>query len=239
MLNMRNVLLAICLLFSNNALSGEHLVVNTGFTPPVSTVFNKLLTEAAKRLGMTLELHEISGERALALADEGVADAECCRIPEIVLRQYHNLIPVSEGVFVVNFSAFARNPEIRISRWEDLKPYSVGTVTGWKILVQNMQRIEPKQSFVLDKPESLFRMLDNGRVEVALLGELSGIDAINKLNIKNISTLTPPLASNTLYLMFNKRHEKLAPKFAATLKAMQADGTAKRITDEVVNGKSR
>lgn len=224
-------------MLASKGYAGEHLIVNTGFTPPVSTVFNRILTHATQKMGVTLEFHEMSGERALALADQGVADGECCRIPEIVLREYKNLLPVSEGVFQVNFSAFTKQPNVVINRWEDLKPYSVGTVTGWKILVQNMQKVAPRESIVLDTPDSLFRMLDQDRVEIALLGELSGLDVLTRLDIKGVKTLNPPLASHTLYLMLNKRHANLVPKFTETLKAMHADGTVKRIVDEVMNAK--
>lgn len=157
MFALRSILIASICMLATNVCAAEHLIVNTGFTPPVSTIINRILTHATQKMGMTIEFHEMPGERALALAGQGVADGECCRVPEIVLREYHNLLPVFEGVSQVNFSAFTKQPNVVINRWEDLKPYTVGTVTGWKILVQNMQRIVPRETIVLDTPDSLFR----------------------------------------------------------------------------------
>ena len=233
-----------CLLFfwlsfqSYGAMCTDTLMINSAFTPPVSTILEQIISEACKRLNVKLEFHELTGERALVLANQGEADGECCRIPEIVLREYQNLMQVPEGVFVVNFSAFTRRPDIKIHGWNDLKPHSVGTVTGWKILVQNMQTISPAQSIVLDTPDSLFRMLDMGRIDVGLYGELSGLDVIQRLNLKYINIQQPPLASHTLYLMLNKRHQALAPKFAAVFKSMKKDGTSNRIINKVM-GKTR
>lgn len=217
------------------AAAPQPLSVNTGFTPPVSTIFEQVLREAFGRIAMRVDFQEVSAERSLILVNDGVDDAECCRIPQVVLGEYPNLIAVPESVFEVRFSAFTTHPDVRIDHWEDLRPYSVGTVTGWKILVNNIQRVAPREYYVLDDPLAMFRMLDKGRIEIATLGYLSGLKVIRELGLEDmVLPLEPPLATRELYLMLNKRHAALAPRLAGALAEMKADGTMDAIVRRVV-----
>ena len=210
------------------------LAVNTGFIPPVSTIFERVLAHALDRVGMQLDFQEVSAERSLILVNEGTDDAECCRIPEVVLGQYPNLVAVPESVFEVRFVAFTTNPEIVVERWEDLRPYSVGTVTGWKILVNNIKRVAPQAYFELDDPLAMFKMLEKGRLEVAALGYLSGLKILRELGLGEVvRVLDPPLATRRLYLMLHKRHAALVPQLAQTLAEMKADGTLAAIVEAV------
>lgn len=208
--------------------------VNTGFTPPVSTIFELVLQEAFGRLGRQLDFQEVSAERSLILVNDGIDDAECCRIPDVVRKEYRNLIAVPESVFEVRFSAFVTNPEVQVQNWEDLKPYSVGTVTGWKILVNNIGLIQPREYFELDNAEAMFRMLDMGRLDVATLGYLSGRRSLRQLQLQDIvHAVEPPLATRKLYLMLHKKHVALVPRLNEILVELKADGTMDRIVNSV------
>lgn len=208
--------------------------VNTGFMPPVSTIFEQILQEAFDRLGRPLDFQEVSAERSLMLVNDGIDDAECCRIPEVVQAEYTNLVAVPESVFEVRFSAFVTNPDVRVEDWNDLKHYSVGTVTGWKILVKNIERIQPKEYFVLDNANAMFRMLDMGRLEVATLGYLSGLKLLQELQLQDVvHAVEPPLATRKLYLMLNKKHAALVPRLNEILAQLKADGSIERIVHRV------
>lgn len=208
--------------------------VNTGFTPPVSTIFEQILQEVFSRLGRQLDFQELSAERSLILVNEGVDDAECCRIPDVVQREYPDLVAVPESVFEARFSAFVSNSSIQVGKWDDLKPHAVGTVTGWKILVKNIDRIQPRESYVLEDAEAMFKMLDMGRLDVATLGYLSGLKVLNELRLKDVVyALEPPLATRKLYLMVNKRHAALVPRLKEIIAALKADGTVDRIVRRV------
>ncbi len=214
------------------------LVVNTGFTPPISTLFNRILEEALRRVGLTLEFQAMPAERSLILVASGVDDAECCRIPEVVLKDYPDLVTVRESVFEVRFSAFTRNPAIEIAGWEDLVPYSVATVTGWKILVNNIERIQPRDHFILDTPEAMFQMLALDRIDIATFGYLSGLEVVRRLELDDVRVLKPPLATRALYLMLNKEHAHLAPAFERVLREMKQEGALRRIVDDVIGESS-
>ena len=236
-LNRTAVVLVSLLLSATCGADPRPFTVNTGFTPPVSTIFEKIVGEAFRRLSIEVDFQEVSAERSLILVNEGTDDAECCRIPQVVLKQYKDLVTVPESVFEVRFSAFATSPDVTIETWGDLKPYSVGTVTGWKILVNNIQRIAPREYYELSDPAAMFRMLDKGRLEVATLGHLSGIKVVDELGLQDIvRPLQPPLAARELYLMLNKRHADLVPQLTRTLQAMKADGTIDGFIRQVIAG---
>lgn len=205
------------------------LVIDSAFTPPVSTIFRDVLAEVGRRINRKIIMQEMPGERALMLAETGIDDGDCCRIPQAVLRDYPELVTVPESVFQVRFVAFTRDPRIHIRRWNDLKPYSVGTVTGWKILVNNIGRVQPAYSVALDTPEAMFKMLAMGRIDVATYGYLSGEDVIGTLGLTDIHAQSPPLAIRDLYLMLNKRHRNLVDDTVRALAAMKQDGTLQRI----------
>lgn len=214
--------------------ANSSLSVNTGFTAPVSTVFEQVLSEVFRRLSLDLKFQEVSAERSLILVSEGIDDAECCRIPDVVRRDYPNLITVPESVFEVRFSAFAKRRDIQIDDWNSLRPYSVGTVTGWKILVNNIAQVKPLESFVLDDASAMFRMLDMDRIEIATLGYLSGLKVIDELGLgERIQPIEPPLASRKLYMMIHPRHAGLVEDLARVIREVKRDGTLDAIVIEV------
>ena len=230
------ILIILTLLFGATAgmASPAPFAVNTGFTPPVSTIFEQILQEVFARLGRRLDFQEVSAERSLMLVNDGIDDAECCRIPAVVQREYRDLVAVPESVFEARFSAFVTNADVRVGKWDDLKPYSVGTVTGWKILVNNIGLVEPREYFVLENAEAMFRMLDMGRLEVATLGYLSGLKTLQELQLQDVvQVLEPPLATRKLYLMVNRKHAALVPQLSEILAELKADGTIDRIVRRV------
>lgn len=215
--------------------AAEVLVINTGHTPPVSTLFGRILAEAGRRLRLDIRFQELSAERAIALAADGIDDGDCCRIPAVVAEDYPSLVAVPEPVHTVEFVAFTRDPRIRIRQWEDLKPWSVATVTGWKITVKNMRRVQPKESYVVSTPEAMFRMLQADRIQVALLGRLSGLHAARAVGLRDLRVQEPPLARRELYLMLHRRHQARGPAFAEVFRQMRADGTLQRLVEQVMN----
>ncbi len=164
--------------YASGAGAQERLVVNTGFTPPVSTFFHLVVDEAGRRLDIPVDFQEMPAERSLVLVSAGVDDAECCRIPTVIQQDNPDLMSVPFSFFTARFSAFTRDKTITIKNWQDLQPYTVGVVTGWKILVQNVAKVQPKGYVVLDTPEAMFQMLEQGRIDIATLGYLSGLQVL-------------------------------------------------------------
>lgn len=227
-------LLFVVLLGVASALGQEVFVVNTPFTPPVSTFFRLVLEEAFSRLQIPLLFQEVLAERSLRLVSSGVDDADCCRVLEAIHADYPELLSVPVSFYTATFSAFSKDPALQIKNWQDLKPYNVGVVTGWKILVDEVARIEPAGYTKVDNLETLFKMLDLGRIDIATMGYRSGMMTIHDLGLEGIYVLEPPLAQRKMYMQLNKRHAELLPKIAKVFQEMEADGTMDKFRTELV-----
>ena len=232
------LIVIITLLFqiiSFQSVAETKLHFSTGFTPPVSDFFNTVLIEIDKRLpNISISFETLPAERSLILGNQGINDGECCRIPAIVARQYKNLIPINESFFSARFSAFGKKDTGAIRSFSDLKPYSVGTVEGWKIAVKKIKEINPAEVHIVTTPEQLFKMLDKDRLEYGVLGYLSGLKSISSLKLKNIKVINPPLIEKPLVLMLHKKHISLIPEFNSVISEMKNDGTINRLYKQLL-----
>ena len=207
----------------------QPIKINTGFTPPVSHLLFDIMQAAFKRAGLPMVFSEQPAERSIALVARGIDDAECCRIPKAISRDYPGLVQVPEVVYTARFSAFAKQPLPAIDGFNALKEYSVATVSGWKILVNNLQRIKPETLHIVDNAESMFQVLELDRIDIATYGYLSGKHTLAKLGLKDIQVIVPPLASAPLYLFLHRKHAHLVPQLAQAIRSLKADGSIERI----------
>ena len=211
------------------------LHITTGFTSPVSDFYNNVLMEADKRLpDIAIQFEVLPAERSLILANQAVNDGECCRIPAVVVKQYKNLLPVDKSFFTARFNAFSKKQNTSIKRFEDLKPFTVGTVEGWKIAVINLKEVKPEGLYIVSTPTQMFRMLEQDRLDYGVLGYLSGLKSIAKLKYNDIHAVLPALAEKPLYLLLHKKHKNLIPLFDDVFQAMEDDGTTNRIYTELL-----
>jgi len=219
------------LVFSTAAFAGTTLTFTTPHDDPISTresdgFVDRVVTEAVERTGYRLRIVHLPAERALINANRGIDDGALHRVAGLT-RTYHNLVQVKESTFTMSFVAFTRNPDIRIRNWADLKNYSVGIITGWKILEKN---IPPGTLLVkVRNPQQLFFLLQQNRIDVILYGKWQGLHYLKINNITGVRMLAPPLAEEHMYVYFNKKYAYLAPKFSKALRDMKRDGSWQRI----------
>lgn len=213
----------------------KQLHISTGFTPPVSDFYNSVLMEVDKRMeGISIIFELLPAERSLVMVNRGINDGECCRFPAVVTRDYDNLIANDESFFSVRFSAFSKKDSKSIKSFNELKPYSVGSVEGWKLAVNKIKEIKPAEIHIVTTPEQMFNMIDQGRVNYGVIGYLSGLQIISKLKLNNIKAIEPPLIEKSLYLVLHKKHKALIPEFNRVIKSMLDDGTVDRLYDELI-----
>jgi len=224
------LLLIIFNIFIIRPSQAETLNINTGWTPPISTLLNEIMTATFERAEIKMEFHLLPGERSISLVGKGVDDGDCCRVPKAIAKDYPDLLQVPEIVYLAKFSAFAKTPHPKIENFDSLKPFSVATVSGWKILVNNLKRIEPETLHIMDEPESMFKILQKDRLDIATYGYLSGLQTINDLGLTDISAISPPLAEVPLYLYMNKKNADHIPTLAQALKELKAEG----VIDEII-----
>lgn len=211
------------------------LVLNDTNDPPFtrpdqSGFLDAVAGEAFRRAGVKLKLVKLPAERGLLNANAGIDDGDLTRIAGLD-AQYPNLVRVPEKLVDWTFTAFSKNPALP-ARWEILRQRPIGHVKGWKIYEQ--QLANAPNVVAAEDAEQLFRLLDLDRIEVALYARWIGEALIQQQGIKGVRALEPPLATREMFIYLHKRHADLAPKLAAALRAIKAEGMYDRLYREKV-----
>lgn len=212
------------------------LMLNTFAFAPISTpahdgFLDLLYRELFARLGIAFEIQVLPAERALQNANAGIDDGDICRVAGLD-SIYPNLVRSTESVMQYQMVVFSREGNFPVSGPESLVPYELGIVTGWKILERTTQQ-HPSRIMV-DSADQLFRMLDQGRVKIALIDRLVGMEAINRLGIKGVRILAPPFLAGDWFLYLHKKHQALIPRIDAELRKMKQDGAYERIRQQAL-----
>jgi polar amino acid transport system substrate-binding protein len=203
------------------------LVISTNNTPLDQKALQEISREAFRRIGYDIKLINLPSERSLQNANKGEVDGEGLRIAGLN-QNFPNLVQVPERYISISFVAFAKDALINLDKgWESLKPYRVAFITGWKMFEAHASstRIVHK----VEKPEQMFSMLDNGRIDLALYTLADGLALVRQQKLSSIAPLAPSLKEVDMYLYLHKKHEALVPKLAQALRDIKADGTYHKI----------
>lgn len=231
------MILLLC--FCSDAISAGTIVLNTADEYPLSTIDNRgyvdmIISEAFKRLGLVSRIVHLPSERALVNANAGIDDGNFVRIAGLE-KSYPDLVMVPEMITEFEFTAFTKDPSIRIRGWSGLKPYRVGIITGWKILEAKV--VGTRSLTKAGDPDALFAMLAGDRVDVVVFDRRQGLAVIKRLGIAGVKPLLPALARQDMFLYLNRRHAPLAPKLANVLREMKRDASFERIVNSVMRKK--
>lgn len=203
------------------------ITVSTNNTPSDRKALEEISKEAFRRLGVKFNLTSLPSERSLQFANQGEVDGEGLRVAGLG-QQYPDLIQVPERYIRISFVAFAKDRTISLDKgWASLASRSVAHITGWKLF--EAQAGAARLVNKVDKSEQLFRMLDSGRVDLALYTLTDGNAMLRDMGLKDIVALTPALQEVDMYLYLHKKHAELVPKLAQQLRDMKADGSHARI----------
>ena len=220
----------------------QTLVLNSSYTTPVTSpkqngVLDQVYRELSKRLGMKIEIQMLAAaERVLLNVNEGVVDGDVGRVLGLE-KKYPNMVSVPVPVMKYEMVVFTRDANFNVAGADSIKAYNVGLVRGWKILEQ--AATGARSVTALESPEQMFSMLDKGRIDIALLEKLQGLQVIKSMKLKGIKFLQPNLLEGHWYLYLNKKHEALIPRISAELGEMERDGTLQRIYTNVLTRYTR
>lgn len=220
--------------FSSALAGNPTLTVSTNNTPLDRKALEQLSQESLRRIGVDLKLVSLPSERSLIAANLGEVDGEGLRVAGLGGPDgpYPNLIQVPERFVRISFVAFSKNATISLDNgWDSLKPYRIAFINGWKMFEANTQgaRVVHK----VDKPEQLFRMLDEGRVDVVLYTHADGVLLARNLGLGALAPLSPALKEVDMYLYLHKKHQALVPKLSQALRDLKADGSYNRILSAI------
>jgi polar amino acid transport system substrate-binding protein len=211
------------------------LVINDTNEPPFTTkdgtgFLDAVAGEVFRRAGVRLRLTKQPAERGLLNANAGIEDGDLTRIAGLE-AQYPNLVRVPEKLIDWQFAAFGKNAALPAT-WETLRTRPVGHIRGWKIYEQ--QLAGAPNVVTAEDPAQLFRQLQLDRIEVALYERWQGLSLIREQGMPDNHVLEPLLARREMFIYLHKRHAALAPRLAAALRAIKAEGLYDRLYREKV-----
>lgn len=227
MLEAPRAVLAGLALAATLAAGAEPFVISTNNTPLDRKALEVLSTEAFRRVGHEVRFANTPSERSLQLANQGEFDGEGLRVAGLTTA-YPNLVQVPERFIGISFVAFSKDAMVTLDKgWDSLKPHRVAFITGWKMFEANAKGARSVTK--VDRPEQLFRMLDSGRIDLALYTRADGVALLRQMGLASIAPLTPALKDVEMYLYLHRRHEAMVPRIAAALREMKADGSYNRL----------
>lgn len=234
----RLFIIAICCLFSPGTphAASSTLILNTSYTAPITApdetgVLDLFYHELFNRLGINYEIQYLPAERALTNANRGIDDGDVCRIFGLD-EKYTNLVRVPEVVMQYEHVIFSNKADFTVTGPDDLKPFDVGVVKGWKIIEWNTTTA--RTVTLVDEGEQLFAMLADDRIDLAIIERMHGMMHIKNLGLNNIRILEPAFLAGDWFLYLHKKHRDLIPMISDEIRRMKEDGSHKRIFDSVL-----
>ena len=225
-----------CLLLISGYTNAADKIVFSGSLPHDSyqpTVIIPLLTEALRRNGYEAEFVKLPAKRSLALSNSGMTDGEIHRVSnfhEVSGNQYPNLIRIESKMLSVFLSTFSL---------KGLKAPNnlTGLNIGYKLGEENTKNLLTKrypESYLhtTASNEISFRMLINGRIDIAISESEAGKKLINNdAKYKDVIELSH-IQKLDIYSYIHCKHSHLAENIAATLELMKQDGTFSQIKEK-------
>lgn len=189
----------------------------------------RIFTEAFRRLGWRLEVQEMPAKRAELALQRGEIDGEMIRTaaygerhPELQ-RVEAVLMQESFGIYGTAAAGQPQSLEA-LRRADGAVIYRRGVV----ICEQRLRELLPAERLIpISAADNAVRMLARGRarfvcdMDSAFSLSLAHLDAAQAPALQRLFDLGAPLP---LYPYLHARHAELAPRLAATLQAMRAEG---------------
>ncbi len=220
----------------NAAAERRVLTISASNAPPYVTpqrtgLEDRLFTEVFRRLDIEVRIYDVPAQRGLVLLNDGQDDGTLARNPGMSKR-YPNLVQFSEKALDREYLVYTTLPDIEVAGWDSLAGYSVGIVNGWKILERNITAARALTK-VRDGAQ-LFRLLNEGRVDLVVFNRWGGLYLLRELAIKGVRTIEPPLARREVFFYLHKRHQELAQRASEVLREMKQDGSYQRLVEEAL-----
>jgi hypothetical protein len=195
--------------------------------------------EVFRRLGIPLEVEVMPTQRVSAMVDSGAVDGQFMRVAAYA-DAHPEQVRVDEVIYEVGFALWVSKPALSLSRLQDLA--STNWIGVYKRGVELCQRaLSPlvpaeRLSSVATEQDGL-RMLVTGRVDYYCEIDAALQSALYSPEFKGATTVRPLLTVGDrilLYPYLSKTHAELAPRLAAVLKAMKAEGLLDRFRREAL-----
>ncbi|WP_128961699.1 substrate-binding periplasmic protein [Bradyrhizobium guangzhouense] len=189
--------------------------------------------EAFKRLGVPLEVDLMPTQRVSAMVDSGAVDGQFLRVPAYG-ETHPDQVRVDESIYEVRFAIWASNAALTLPRLEDLAATNwIGVYRrGVELCQRSLSSLVPETRLTSIATEyDGLRMLLSGRVDFFCEIDAALLSALYSPEFKGVTSVRPLLTIGdrmVLYPYLYKTHADLAPRLAAVLKEMKAEGLLER-----------
>jgi polar amino acid transport system substrate-binding protein len=186
----------------------------------------KLLIDIYRRAGLTATIIALPPARATKTALSGEVDGEVARIASYSPK-HTGLVMVEPAYYQLQTTAFVRiNNPLVFRTPEDLKRYRVAIIRGVAHSADATQGHPDVQ--VVSAAPSLFKMLDAGRVDVALDTKINGAYLQRKLELGTIQS-GGDIATQPLYHVLGPNKAVLAPQISKAISELKKSGELERL----------
>ena len=224
--------LVLTLIWTGIAGAQKPLVFTQIVDTPDQAIGAVIVKAAYEKLGIPVRFAVLPGKRALAESSEGRADGEVHRIFEIG-DDYPALLRVPTPINYIEPSVFSKKYEFKVTNCAALQGYQIGIVRGVKhsqLCTQGMENV-----FVGDDLTGVMRMLNAGRIDLAITARINGLLMAKELGLEAIKPLSPPLSRLWVYHYLHEGHKDLIPTIDAVFKEMQESGELEALREKAVN----
>lgn len=205
-------------------------IVISGIAQTIThSIAQEVVQEAYKRIGYDVQFKMYPANRAISLANQGVTDGDIARIKGTE-KTFPNLIPVPTPVIDFQGTAFTISVTKDIQKWSDLKGLKIGVVRGVRYATIGTEGLNP---FFANNVPHLFKLLKDGRIDIAVAGTRQGQLEIEKsLNKSGIHSVGKPLFTAPLYHFIHSSNKDLVSPLNKALANMKAQGEINFIIDQ-------
>ena len=194
-------------------------VVAVSETHPYSEGIVTFLTEAYRRIGMTIVARPYPPGRSVELANRGEVDAEAARVPD-AMGGRADLIAVPEALGRGDIFVFTNGAAVPVDGWESLRSLHLCVMVGDLI---TMKRTEGITREVTRDTAAQFQMLAKGRCDAALSDGAAWL-LIGRRHLGRFRMMEKPVQSFPVYHYVNKRHADLVQPLAEAFRTLHAEG---------------
>lgn len=217
------------ILFTSIILQANEVITLSAISESIGTsIAEKVLFEAYKRINIELEVKHYPAIRALQYSNSGFTDGEVNRIDGIE-TQYPNLIKVPVPIGHIDAMIFTKNTDFIPLGWNSLEGYKVGIRRGTKFAEQGIKDVLNIKPFITNSEVQLFQLINSDRVDLIVTPRVSGLRMFQDHGITGIYALEPPLESYPLYHYLHKKNIHLLPEITRVLVEMENEGLIEKI----------
>jgi polar amino acid transport system substrate-binding protein len=185
----------------------------------------RVITEAYKRIGITIDIRRFPSERAIRISNNGDADGEMMR-QKGVERDYPNLLRVPVAIFTGEMVVVTKDKKFLVKGWKSLIPYKVGYVRGVKAIEKNL--VQGTYAEAVTTGEQAYRKLNAGRTDVVIDSRSEARHVLKKLDMPNLFILEPPLVTVPFFHYLHVKNQHLLKPLTKVLQQMKKEGIMQR-----------